>query len=90
MLQDVAAELRTQGVPTRVQRCTGDDAPEIEAVLSPGDALYLPKLWWHQVEATGEVTKAGKSLIFARGQITTGDRMLMSFSGVIRKFTPRG
>ena len=41
------------------------------------------------VEATGEVIRAGKSLIFVRGQINAGERVLMTFSGVIRKFRPR-
>lgn len=41
------------------------------------------------VEATGEVVRAGKSLIFVRGQIVTGERTLMTFSGVIRKFDRR-
>lgn len=41
------------------------------------------------VEATGEVLRAGRSLIFVRGQIMTGSRLLMTFSGVIRKFSPR-
>ncbi|WP_075296168.1 MULTISPECIES: choline BCCT transporter BetT [unclassified Pseudonocardia] len=30
VLDDVAAELRAQGVPTRVQRCDDTDAPEVE------------------------------------------------------------
>ena len=49
------------------------------------DGGYVGEL----IEATGQVTKAGKSLIFVRGQINTGERLLMTFSGVIRKFTPR-
>ncbi len=41
------------------------------------------------IEATGEVVRAGGSLIFVRGQITASGRTLMTFSGVIRKFEPR-
>lgn len=50
------------------------------------DGGYVGEL----LEATGQVTKAGKSLIFVRGEIVAGDRLLMTFSGVIRKFTERG
>ena len=49
------------------------------------DAGYVGDL----VEATGEVVRAGKSLIFVRGQIHAADRVLMTFSGVIRKFQLR-
>jgi acyl-coenzyme A thioesterase PaaI-like protein len=38
------------------------------------------------VEASGEVTRAGKSLVFARGQISSGAKLLLTFSGVIRRF----
>ena len=41
------------------------------------------------VEATGEVTRAGGSLIFVRGQVAVESRMLLTFSGVIKKFRPR-
>jgi hypothetical protein len=36
----------------RYPRFSTAAARAIVADLSPGDALYLPKLWWHQVEAT--------------------------------------
>lgn len=42
------------------------------------------------IEATGEVVKAGKSVIFLRGEIFTGSRMLMTFSGVIKRVAWRG
>lgn len=48
---------------------------EFSGSVRPGDL----------VEATGEVTKAGRSLIFARGLITTASRPVMSFSGVIKR-----
>ena len=41
------------------------------------------------VEATGEVVKAGRSMVFVRGLITTGSDPVMSFSAVIKKTGPR-
>jgi uncharacterized protein (TIGR00369 family) len=41
------------------------------------------------VEATGEVTRAGGSLIFLRGLLTSGGRPLLSFSGTIKRVKKR-
>ncbi len=49
------------------------------------DAGYLGDL----IEATGEVVRAGGSLIFVRGDIRSGDRTLLTFSGIIKKMKPR-
>jgi len=37
------------------------------------------------VEATGEVVRAGRSLVFIRGTITTADRPLLTFSAIVKK-----
>ncbi|CCE08323.1 conserved hypothetical protein [Bradyrhizobium sp. STM 3843] len=42
------------------------------------------------VEATGEVTRAGASLIFLRGLLKSGERPLFSFSGTIKRVRRRG
>ncbi|MDB5456845.1 MAG: thioesterase superfamily protein [Caulobacter sp.] len=41
------------------------------------------------VEATGEVVKAGGSLLFVRGLLSTGGAPMLNFSGVIKKLRPR-
>jgi len=40
------------------------------------------------IEATGEVVRAGGSLIFVRGQITDAGRTLLTFSGIIKRMRP--
>ena len=37
------------------------------------------------VEATGEITRAGGSLIFLRGQLRVGERTVFTFSGTIKR-----
>lgn len=41
------------------------------------------------VEATGEVVKAGKSVIFIRGQVSTRGETLMTFTGVVKRVRSR-
>jgi uncharacterized protein (TIGR00369 family) len=41
------------------------------------------------IEATGEVTRAGGSLIFLRGLMTSAGRPLLSFSGTIKRVKRR-
>jgi acyl-coenzyme A thioesterase PaaI-like protein len=42
-----------------------------------------------RVEGSGEVVKAGGSLIFVRGTITVEAEPVMVFSGVIKRIKPR-
>ena len=37
------------------------------------------------IEASGEITRAGGSLIFLRGMLNCGERKLFSFSGTIKR-----
>jgi uncharacterized protein (TIGR00369 family) len=37
------------------------------------------------IEATGEVVRAGGSLVFIRGMISTGGRPLLNFSAIVKK-----
>lgn len=41
------------------------------------------------VEADGEVTHETRSMLFVRGRIFTGDRVILNFSAVFKKLGPR-
>ncbi len=41
------------------------------------------------IEATGEITRAGGSLIFLRGLLKCGERSLFTFSGTIKRVKKR-
>ena len=54
------------------------------------DSVFLnPGHLGELVEATGEVTRAGGSLIFVRGEVISKGTTLLTFSGVIKKLRPR-
>ena len=70
---------------TAYQQMEGSNGVTVQLDSTLIDGAYVGEL----IEATGEVVRAGGSLIFVRGQISTGQRTLMTYSGIIRKFTPR-
>jgi uncharacterized protein (TIGR00369 family) len=41
------------------------------------------------IEATGETVRAGASLVFIRGLVTTAGRPLLNFSGIVKKVRRR-
>ncbi|EGF89702.1 uncharacterized domain 1 domain protein [Asticcacaulis biprosthecium C19] len=42
--------------------------------------------------ATGEITRAGQTVIFGRGELRCGDKLLLSFTGILarKKIKPQG
>ncbi len=53
--QPVSLAAASASPDTRYPRFDQARPRAIVAELEPGDAIYIPKLWWHQVEATGSV-----------------------------------
>ena len=67
-----------------------DELTGMRGVTVSLDNQFLDAGWEGElIEASGEVSRAGASLVFARGQVTSGDRLLLTFSGVIKKLRPR-
>ncbi|MVT66097.1 hypothetical protein GPL21_13370 [Bradyrhizobium pachyrhizi] len=59
------------------------DCPAVTVTLS-GDILDAAREG-DQIEATGEITRAGGSLIFIRGELKTGERLIFTFSATIKR-----
>ncbi|MGH6970392.1 MAG: PaaI family thioesterase, partial [Caulobacteraceae bacterium] len=42
------------------------------------------------IEARGEVVRAGASMVFVRGLVSTGERPLLNFSAIVKKVRRKG
>lgn len=59
------------------------------AVTVQLDAQFLaPGREGDIIVCTGEITRAGKSLIFGRGELRVDDRLLMSYTGILSRKGP--
>ena len=70
---------------TAYQEMEGSNGVTVQLDSTFVDAVRVGDL----VEATGEVVRAGGSLIFVRGRISVEDRTVMTFSGVIKRWKER-
>lgn len=70
---------------TAYQEMEGSNGVTVQLDSTFVDAARVGDL----VEATGEVVRAGGSLIFVRGRISVGERTVMTFSGVIKRWKER-
>jgi uncharacterized protein (TIGR00369 family) len=70
---------------TAYQEMEGSNGVTVQLDSTFVDAARVGDL----VEATGEVVRAGGSLIFVRGRISVEDRTVMTFSGVIKRWKER-
>ena len=70
---------------TAYQEMEGSNGVTVQLDSTFVDAARVGDL----VEATGEVVRAGGSLIFVRGRISVEDRTVMTCSGIIRQLKPR-
>ena len=70
---------------TAYQEMEGSNGVTVQLDSTFVDAARVGDL----VEATGEVVRAGGSLIFVRGRISVGERTVMTVSGVIKRWKER-
>ena len=70
-----------------VRQASADRSPMV--TISLNGEFVGPAYEGDLVEATGEVVRAGGSLMFLRGLIETGGKPVLTFSGVIKKVRPR-
>ena len=84
-----SAPIKSHPVP--IARPALQDRSSVTATLN-GEFVGTARVG-DRVECVGEVVKAGRSMVFVRGLIvnaSNGGDPMMSFSGVIKKTSPRG